>query len=173
MGIKTAGLILGLVATGLASGCATTASAPTPKAPEISAVDKSFLRGIGSYDQNRDRVVTCEEWRAAAAAMFTSANKSGSGALSEEEFVTLAKTDRIFLTASTKYYDANGDKKVDRKEFVDRPNAAFTYADKNNDCRLTEDEMVIVRSLTAPPAPSAPRPSAIGNGQPKGSGGGY
>lgn len=169
MRIRAAGLIICLASASLVAGCAGSNSA----GPEISTVDKTFLRGIGSYDENRDGVVTCDEWRTAAASLFTKANKSGSGALNEAEFQTLATTDRTFLTANARYYDVNGDNKIDRKEFVDRPNPAFTHADKDNDCRLTEPELIVVRNISAAPVQTTARPSAIGTGQPTGSGGGY
>jgi hypothetical protein len=169
MRIKAVRLIFCLASACLAAGCASSNSA----GPEVSTVDKTFLRGIGSYDDNRDGVVTCDEWRASAVNLFTKANKSGSGALTEAEFQTLATTDRTFLTANARYYDVNGDNKIDRKEFVDRPNPAFTHADKDNDCRLTEPELIVVRNLSAAPAPTTARPSAIGTGAPAGSGGGY
>jgi hypothetical protein len=170
MRIRAARLIFCLAAAGLTASCASSSSS----GPEISAIDRSFLRGIASYDQNRDGIVTCDEWRSAAANLFTSANKSGSGILTEDEFRNLATTDRTFLVATPKYYDANGDGKIDKKEFVERPNPAFAYADKDKDCRLNEPEMLIVRNLSAPAAPTTPRPaSAIGTGAPAGTGGGY
>lgn len=167
MRIRAARLIVCLAAAGLAAGCT---AAATSSAPEISALDKSFLRGISSYDQNRDGIVTCDEWRASLAALFTKANKSGSGALTEDEFRNLGTGDRIFLIATPKYYDANGDGKVDRKEFVDRPNPAFAYVDKDKDCRLTDVELITARNLAAAQSePIAPRgpvqasPTGAGN----------
>jgi hypothetical protein len=169
MRIPTARLIFCLAISGLTAGCASSSAS----GPKISTIDESFLRGISSYDQNRDRTVTCDEWRASAANSFTSANKSGTGVLTEDEFRNMAVSDRTFLVATFKYYDVNGDGKVDKKEFVERPNPAFTYADKDTDCRLTESELVIARNLSAPPAAAPPRPSAIGTGAPSGAGGGY
>lgn len=171
MRIPTARLIFCLAASGLAAGCATSSSSAS--GTKVSSVDQSFLRGIGSYDQNRDRTVTCDEWRASAASSFAKANKSGSGLLSADEFATLAVSDRTYLSANFKYYDANGDGKVDKAEFVERPNPAFTLADKDKDCRLTEPEQFAARNLAAPSAEPAPRRSAIGTGAPPGTGGGY
>jgi len=176
MRIPTARLLFCLAASGLVTSCATANSGtnPTPTAsaapPQLSNVDKSFLRGINSYDLNRDDVVTCDEWRKAMTDMFTKANKSRSGFLTEEEYRNLAQSDRTFLTASLKYYDVNNDGKVDKTEFVDRPNPAFTYADADKDCRLTEPELTTVRKLSTPPAPSAPRATQISNGSPGGPG---
>ena len=166
MRIPTARLTICLAAASLAASCAGTGSSSS--GPKISAVDTSFLRGIGSYDRNHDGVVTCDEWRAEAAEMFTKANKSGSGFLTEAEFRNLATVDRVFLTANFKYYDANGDGKVDKKEFVERPNPAFTYADKDNDCRLTQAEQLVARNLSAPPADEASRHDVATTGAPGG-----
>ncbi len=151
MRIPTARLIFCLAAAGLAASCASSSG------PKISTIDKSFIGGISSYDQNHDGVVTCDEWRAAAGKLFTKANKSGSGYLTEDEFHTLATIDRTFLVAGFKYYDVNGDAKIDKKEFVERPNPAFAYADKDKDCRLTKAEQVAAGGLSAPPRQSASR----------------
>jgi hypothetical protein len=164
MRIPIARLIFCLGASGLAAGCSSASSGPSGQ--KISDTDLSFLRGISSYDQNRYGTVTCDEWRTAAASSFTKANKSGSGLLTEDEFRNLAVTDRTFLVATSKYYDVNGDGKVDRKEFIERPNPAFAYADKDNDCRLTDVEQVTARNLSAPPVEVTARPSAIGSGSP-------
>jgi EF hand len=166
MRIRAARLIVCLAAAGLAAGCASSSG------PEIAPIDKSFLAGISSYDQNRDGVVTCDEWRAAAADLFARANKSGSGTLTEDEFKTLATSDRTFLSATFKYYDVNGDGKIDKKEFVERPNPAFAYADKDKDCRLTGAELITARNLSAPPAEAAPSRNAGTPGSPSGPTGG-
>ncbi len=150
MRIRATRLIVCLAAAGLLTGCASAGSS----GPKLSDIDKNFLQGIGSYDQNHDGVVTCDEWRAAAANLFTAANKSHSGALTEEEFLSLGASDRTFIQAGFKYYDVNGDGKIDRKEFVERPNPAFAYADKDKDCRLTDAEQIEARNISAPPAPS-------------------
>ncbi len=178
MRIPTARLIFCLAAAGLAASCAGSGSS----GPEVSAIDKSFLGGIGSYDQNHDGVVTCDEWRTAATNKFTKANKSGSGFLTQDEFPNLATSDRTFTVATLKYYDVNGDGKVDKKEFVERPNPAFTFADKDKDCRLTDLEQLTARNLSAPPQSASSQsvsgspntPSAgPGSSGPVGSGGRY
>jgi hypothetical protein len=160
MRIPTTRLIFCLAASGLAASCAGSSG------PEVPTVDKSFLRGISSYDLNHDGVVTCDEWRTAAAGMFAAANKSGTGFLTQDEFRALATTDRTFLVADFKYYDVNGDGKIDKKEFVERPNPAFTYADKDKDCRLTETEQLTARNLSAPPAEQISHNSTVPGGTP-------
>jgi Ca2+-binding EF-hand superfamily protein len=150
MRIRTARLIACLAASGLVASCAGGGSS----GPDLTAIDKSFLGGIGSYDLNHDGVVTCDEWRTAAASKFTKANKSASGFLNPDEFQNLATSDRTFVAANFKYYDVNNDGKVDKKEFVERPNPAFTYGDKDKDCRLTDIEQAAARSVSAPPQAS-------------------
>jgi Ca2+-binding EF-hand superfamily protein len=147
MRIRTARILVCLAAAGVTSSCASSGSSR----PDISAIDKNFMGGIGSYDLNHDGVVTCDEWRTAATNKFTKANKSGTGFLTPDEFNTLAASDRTFQVANFKYYDVNNDGKVDKKEFVDRPNPAFTYGDKDKDCRLTNQEQAEARSISAPP----------------------
>jgi Ca2+-binding EF-hand superfamily protein len=184
MRYPTARLILCLTAAAMAAGCSASnagggSSVATPSGQKISELDKSFLRGISSYDLNRDGVITCDEWRTSAASAFIKANKSGSGVMTEEEFRNLAATDRTFLVATSKYYDANGDGKVDKKEFIERPNAAFAIADQDKDCRLTDVERLTARNLFAPTA-EIKRPNIVGTEAPssgtspgRGGGGGY
>ena len=164
MRIKIARLIFCLTATGLVASCASTSSSPS--GAKLSDIDQSFLRGISSYDQNRDGVVTCAEWQAAAGEAFAKANKSHSGFLTQDEFRNLAASDRTFLVATFAYYDTNGDGKIDRKEFVERPNPAFTHADNDKDCRLSESELITARNLVAPSSDQSPKRSAIGSGGP-------
>jgi Ca2+-binding EF-hand superfamily protein len=58
------------------------------------------------------------------------------------------------------YFDGDGDGRVSRSEFVDKPNRAFAVLDKNKDCALSRDE---IRQ------PSAPQPGGPGGkGMPKG-----
>ena len=56
---------------------------------------------------------------------------------------------KMFQTVDLSYYDANGDGKLTRAEFVDKPNRAFALLDKNNECRLTGSQVAGARSGTA------------------------
>ena len=46
------------------------------------------------------------------------------------------------------YYDTNGDGKLDRAEFVDKPNRAFVLLDKGNSCRLDASQVAGARAHT-------------------------
>jgi hypothetical protein len=133
----------------LIAGCASTA-------PQLTSAEKSFLGGVGSYDKDHNDVVTCDEWRAAAADLFARADKSNAGALSESDYGSLGAIDRTFLVTPFKYFDADGDGKIDEAEFVERPNPAFVHADKDKDCQLTKLEMQTARNLSAPARPARP-----------------
>jgi hypothetical protein len=162
-----------LLTAGLIAGCASTG-------PQLSNTEKSFLGGIGSYDKDHNDVVTCDEWRAAAGDLFARADKSNAGALSETDYGSLGAIDRTFLVTPFKYFDADGDGRIAKAEFVERPNPAFAHADKDKDCQLTKLELQTARTLSAPAtrpdrASIATNPVADSNRGPGsgGSSGGY
>ena len=68
------------------------------------------------------------------------------GMLDRPEYAKLISTDRMFETVEFGYYDANGDGKVARTEFVDKPNRAFALLDKNNECKLTANQTAGARA---------------------------
>jgi hypothetical protein len=59
-----------------------------------------------------------------------------------------SNTDRMFQTVDLSYYDANGDGKISREEFVDKPNRAFVLLDKDNTCRLSSAQVAGARAHT-------------------------
>ncbi len=61
---------------------------------------------------------------------------------------TYVSVDRLFVTADLQYYDANGDGKVTRSEFVDKPNPAFVLMDKSGTCKLDGSQIASARSKT-------------------------
>jgi Ca2+-binding EF-hand superfamily protein len=111
-------------------------------------VDRVFLSAAGSWDRDRDGVVTCEEWRAYAGELFDGADANHDGSLDRVEYATIINTDRMFQTVEFRYYDANGDTKIARTEFVDKPNRAFALLDKNNSCVLTASQVAGARAHT-------------------------
>jgi hypothetical protein len=125
----------------LLAGCSSSSSS-------LGEVDRVFLSAAGSWDRNRDGIVTCDEWKAYAAELFDSADANHDGTLDRVEYTTIVNTDRMFQTVELRYYDANGDGKVDRAEFVDKPNRAFALLDKSNTCQLTASQVAGARAHT-------------------------
>jgi hypothetical protein len=114
----------------------------------IPETDRVFLSAAGGWDRNRDGVVTCDEWKAYAAELFDGADANRDGSLDRTEYAKIITTDRMFETVDFKYYDANGDAKVVRTEFVDKPNRAFALLDKGNECKLTSSQVAGARANT-------------------------
>jgi len=111
-----------------------------------SETDRVFLIAAGNWDRNKDGVVTCDEWKSYAAELFDGADREKKGYLTPDDWKKVTAVDKMFETVDFKYYDKNGDGKVDRAEFVDRPNRAFELADRDHDCDLTTVELTGARS---------------------------
>ncbi len=109
-------------------------------------VDRVFLSAAGNWDRNRDGIVTCDEWKAYAGELFDAADTNHDGSLDSAEYAKVISIDRMFETADFSYYDSNKDGKVDRMEFVERPNRAFALLDKNNECRLSANQVAGARA---------------------------
>jgi hypothetical protein len=108
--------------------------------------DRVFLSAAGGWDRNRDGVITCDEWKAYADELFTAADADRNNALDRTEYAKIISTDRMFETVQFGYYDANGDAKVERTEFVEKPNRAFALLDKNNECKLSSSQVAGARA---------------------------
>ena len=111
-------------------------------------VDTVFLSAAGSWDTNRDGVVTCEEWKQYATELYNGADGNGDGVVDRTEYVKIINTDRMFQTVEFGYYDADKDGKLTRAEFVERPNRAFVLLDKNNECKLIASQVAGARART-------------------------
>ena len=107
----------------------------------LSPAEKAFIEAAPTWDLDKDGVVTCEEWKQYAADLFREADADHDGQLTREEFQAVAQQDRLFVTADFSYFDADADGRVSLAELADKPNPAFVLLDKDNDCRLTSDEM--------------------------------
>jgi hypothetical protein len=114
----------------------------------ISEVDRAYLQAAGSWDLNHDNVVTCNEWKSYAEDLFNGADTNHDDFLDASEWSNLTNVDKMFITADLKYYDANGDGKVSRQEFVDKPNPAFVLMDKGGTCKLDANQIASARSKT-------------------------
>lgn len=136
-----------------------------------SEIDRVFLIAAGNWDRNKDGIVTCDEWKAYAAELFAIGDVEHKGHLTPDDWKRVVNVDRMFETVDFKYYDKNGDGKVDRAEFVDRPNRAFELADRDKDCDLTTTELTGARTAGAPAVKVTPAGSESGANKP-GQGGG-
>ena len=114
----------------------------------LGEVDRVFLSAAGNWDTNRDGVVTCEEWRSYAGELYDSADANHDGFVERTEYAKIISTDRMFQTVDLSYYDSNGDSKLTRAEFVDKPNRAFVLLDKSNQCKLNASQVAGARAHT-------------------------
>ncbi len=130
-------LAAGLMAH-LPGGCASNTS---PLA-NITPIERQFVVAAPTWDFDHDGVVTCDEWRQYAGKLFAEVDQGRKGYLTAAEFRNVAGQDKLFETADFAYFDINGDGVVNQAEFVERPNPAFRLLDRDNDCRLTNEELV-------------------------------
>ncbi len=114
----------------------------------VSETDRVFLMAAGSWDRNRDNVVTCDEWKAYATELFNGADANRDDAIDSSEWGRIVSVDRMFETADLRYFDANGDGKVTRAEFVDKQNPAFKLMDTAKTCTLSGAQVAGARSKT-------------------------
>ena len=115
---------------------------------ELPDTDRVFLSAAGSWDRNHDGIITCDEWKAYAGELFDAADANHDGFVDRTEYATIVNTDRMFQTVDLSYYDANGDGKLSREEFVDKPNRAFVLLDKGNTCQLSSAQVAGARAHT-------------------------
>lgn len=144
---------------------------------KVSDTDRVFLMAAGSWDRNRDSTVTCDEWKAYTAELFNGADANRDETLDRNEWSELLKVDRMFETANLDYFDSNGDSKVTRAEFIDRPNPAFTLMDTAKTCTLSAQQVAGARSKTeydvSGKKPESGDPREAGGAVGKAANGGY
>jgi hypothetical protein len=141
----------------MAAGCS---SGPGSIPGAVHSADSALIQAIPTWDGNRDGTVTCEEWKSYADGLFKQFDGGKDGFLTTGEYRALAQADRLFEVVPLGYFDGDGDGRVSRSEFVDKPNRAFAMLDKNSDCALERDEF----RQSSPPQPGGPG----GRGMPKG-----
>lgn len=124
-------------------GCS---SVSNPFSRGLPETDRVFLMAAGTWDQNRDNVVTCDEWKAYVGSIFVAADGNADGSLDSAEWTKVVSQDRLFETAGLSFFDMNGDGKVTRDEFQNRPNPAFALLDKEKTCSLSGSQVAGARS---------------------------
>ncbi len=101
-----------------------------------------LLRSANRWDANGDQVYTCDEWKRYLGDMFTKADRNRDGFVDSQEFRVIQEADPQFKDAGLGYFDDNGDGKLSRSEFVDKPTPFFLRFDLNRDCKVTLDEVM-------------------------------
>ena len=105
------GLMTGaaLALTGCSSGMPSLTGGP-------SEIDRTFLIAAGNWDRNKDGNVTCDEWKAYATELFEIGDVERKGHVTPEDWKRIIAVDRMFETVDFKYYDRNGDGKIDSSD---------------------------------------------------------
>jgi EF-hand domain pair/EF hand len=102
----------------------------------------AMLERIGGADSNRDGNVTKQEVISFRAANFARLDRDGNGVLTRGDIPAFAArmNPDIDFNRLIQQFDANGDKKVSRDEFVSGPTTYFDMADADRDGTLTKAE---------------------------------
>ena len=107
-------------------------------------------------------VYTCDQWKRYVTNLFDRADRYHRGYIDEKQFKIIQYASPIFANAEFGYFDDNGDGRITKSEFVDRPSEFFARFDKKHDCRVTADEM----NQAPPPAQQKPKMGRRGGGSP-------
>ena len=172
------GLTLGLLpATVLAAPAAPAAPGATPSeeaapAPPLSGMPypPTIEQVFEALDADQDGVVTLAEALKGVGQHFDLVDQSKDGTLDKAEFESWfgranPEAARFFLTL----YDIDGDGKVTRAEFENPVKKRFSLFDRNDDGKVTPDELRFARMLMSggptallvpPMAPTAEPPAA-------------
>ncbi|HYD14992.1 MAG TPA: hypothetical protein VEA77_01195 [Hyphomicrobium sp.] len=150
-------LVFGL---GLAAG-GCSSSSPFSKSNDF---DRTFISAAQTWDLDKNGSVGCDEWVKYVQNSFREFDANGDGALDDDEYAKLVKSDRLFEAANIAYYDTNGDKKASLEEMTGKQNLAFKLLDRNSDCQIDRTETVQVHGIDKPKAPDAGTSAGRGPG---------
>ena len=105
--------------------------------------DSAMLGRMREADSNGDNIITRQELIAARAANFARFDRNGDGVLTSADIPAMLRRTSIGQQVETMraQFDANGDGKVAREEFVSGPTPVFDRADANRDNQLTQAEI--------------------------------
>jgi Ca2+-binding EF-hand superfamily protein len=150
----------------LAGGCSS--SAPFSKANDF---DRMFISAAQTWDLDKNGSVSCDEWVQYVQQAFRENDVNADGALDQDEYGKLVRSDRLFEAANIAYYDTNSDGRASVEEMTGKQNVAFKLLDRNSDCQIDRTESVQVHGIDKGPAKSAaPDTTQTGTG---GGRGGY
>jgi len=123
----------------LLAGCSS-----SPFGSNTSDFDRTFIGAAQTWDLDKNSSVTCDEWKQYTATLLKENDANGDGALDQQEFRSVVRSDRLFEVANVSYFDLNSDGRVSLEEFSGKPNRAFALLDKNGDCQIDRTETVLV-----------------------------
>ncbi len=154
---KTGRVNLGLVLTFvIMSVLASCSGIPRVDDPERYEMAKTRL--MDTWDLNRDGVISCADAVLKRDQQFTSTDLNDDGSLSLEEFAKADWSSRVFAAELFDQYDTDNNLKISLSELEARPDSAFLEMDENNDCVISDKELVKTLSTR----------SAIGIGRERG-----
>ena len=117
----------------------------------LSAPAMAQMRGEGVFeraDANRDGAVTREEFITARAEHFTKLDRNSDGYIDSNDVPERLAKRRAQNGGGdilAKQFDADGDGKVSKEEFVNGPTSAFDRADTNKDNVLDTKELAAAK----------------------------
>ena len=119
--------------------------------PACAASRPDPVQMLTKADADRDGAVSLAEFRQARAGQFSKLDRNGDGAISSADAPRLAKRGKggERMAEMTKAFDANGDGRVTRDEFVDGPALVFGRADANGDQTVSPAELDAFRKAVA------------------------
>ena len=112
---------------------------------------EKMLERLKAADANGDGAISRDEFSAYRAGQLDRIDRDGDGFVTETDFQKIAR----FAPAGfepggmTAQFDANGDGKVSRDEFVLGPAPVFAKIDTNNDAVVTPAELEAARGALA------------------------
>ena len=101
-----------------------------------SAQQADVAQLMAAMDANSDGAVSFEEAQAARRSLFTLFDLDHNGTINEAERRVGRSSDRV-----TRNADTNGDGRISRSEFMDRPYTLFNRVDANHDHVASAEEI--------------------------------
>ncbi len=133
------------------AGCGGSSGVSMPSFSSSDDTENMFISAAATWDLNKDGTVTCDEWKSYTGDLVQGADANNDQVLNKEEYASLARTDRLFDVATLSYFDSNKDGQLTHQEITGKPNPAFVRLDRDKDCTIGRNEIVVVRGKTPVP----------------------
>lgn len=117
--------------------------------PALAGDGEAMLERFRAADENGDGQITRDELSASRAGKFARIDRDGDGFLTDSDFQKVARfAPAGFDPGRIKAeFDANGDGKVSRDEFVLGPAPLFAQLDTNRDAVVSADELKAAQAM--------------------------